>query len=48
MPATREAPKGSRESTRAIKVSRGLYQSIMTSAPAKPASSIMRVKILAR
>ena len=48
LPATREAPRGSRESTRAIKVSRGLYQSIIKKAPTQRMASITRSKSFSR
>lgn len=47
-PQSSEAPTGSSASTAAAAVRMGLYQSIMPSAPTKPASSMTRVKTLAR
>ena len=43
-----EAAMGSSASTTAAEVRMGLYQSIITSAPTKPASSMTRVKSLER
>ena len=48
LPASREAPKGSRESTKATSVSRGLYQSIIKKAPTHRMASITRSKSFSR